>query len=53
MKRLLGLFSLVSLLLPSAFVRAQETAPSDPGLTIRQSVQEVLLDVTVRDSRAA
>src|SRR3984957_6990633 len=51
MKRLLGLFSLVSLLLPSAFVRAQETAPSDPGLTIRQSVQEVLLDVTVRDSR--
>ncbi len=51
MKRLLGPFSLASLLLfPLAFVRAQETAPSDPGLTIRQSVQEVLLDVTVRDS---
>jgi VWFA-related protein len=52
MKRLLGAFSLVSwLLFAPAFVRAQETAPSDPGLTIRQSVQEVLLDVTVRDSR--
>jgi VWFA-related protein len=51
MKRLLGPFSLVSLLLfPVGFVGAQETAPTDPGLTIRQSVQEVLLEVTVRDS---
>ena len=52
MKRLLGPFSLASLLLlPTVFVHAQEAAPADPGLTIRQSVQEVLLDVTVRDSR--
>ena len=51
MKRLLGPFPLVSLLLfPVGFVGAQETAPTDPGLTIRQSVQEVLLEVTVRDS---
>jgi VWFA-related protein len=51
MKRLLGPFSLVSLLLfPGALIRAQETT-SDPGLTIRQSVQEVLLDVTVRDAK--
>jgi VWFA-related protein len=51
MKRLLGLFPLASwLLFPPALIRAQETAVSDPGLTIRQSVQEVLLDVTVRDS---
>jgi VWFA-related protein len=51
MKRLLGSFPLVSLLLFSrAFVCAQEAAPADPGLTIRQSVQEVLLEVTVRDS---
>src|SRR5580658_8297531 len=49
MKRLLGPFSLASLLLIPAAL-AQEAA-SDPGLTIRQSVQEVLLDVTVRDSR--
>jgi len=48
MKRLLGPFSLASLLLIPAAL-AQE-APSDPGLTIRQSVQEVLLDVTVRDA---
>jgi VWFA-related protein len=48
MKRLLGPFSLVSLLLIPAAL-AQEAA-SDPGLTIRQSVQEVLLDVTVRDA---
>src|SRR5580698_422517 len=50
MKRLLGPFSLVSLLLPATLVRAQETTPADPGLTIRQSVQEVLLDVSVRDA---
>ncbi len=50
MKRLLGRFSLVSLLLPAALLRAQEAAPADPGLTIRQSVQEVLLEVTVRDA---
>ncbi len=51
MKRLLGSFCLVSsLLLPAQFLRAQEAAPADPGLTIRQSVQEVLLDVTVRDA---
>ena len=50
MKRLLGPFSLVSLLLPATLLRAQETAPPDPGLTIRQSVQEVLLEVSVRDA---
>src|ERR1700733_9565630 len=52
MKTLLGPFSLVSLLLiPAAFIRAQEAAvPPDAGLTIRPSVQEVLLDVTVRDA---
>jgi VWFA-related protein len=52
MKRLLGPFSLASLLLFCAHVgRAQNTPPADPGLTIRQSVQEVLLEVTVRDAR--
>jgi VWFA-related protein len=51
MKRLLGSFPLASLLLlPAPFLHAQEAAAADPGLTIRQSVQEVLLDVTVRDS---
>ncbi len=51
MKRLLGSIPLVSLLLfPAGFIRAQEVAPTDPGLTIRQSVQEVLLEVTVRDA---
>jgi VWFA-related protein len=50
MKRLLGPFSLASLLLPAMLLPAQETAPADPGLTIRQSVQEVLLEVSVRDA---
>lgn len=36
-------------MLPSLL--AQDAAPSDPGLTIRQSVQEVLLEVTVRDGK--
>jgi VWFA-related protein len=51
MKRLLSPFFLASLLLPAPFIWAQDAAPSDPGLTIRQSVQEVLLEVTVRDAK--
>jgi len=51
MKRLLGLFFLASLLLPAPFIFAQDPTASDPGLTIRQSVQEVLLEVTVRDAK--
>ena len=54
MKTALGSFLLVaSILLSAALVRAQDAAPppQDSGLTIRQSVQEVLLEVTVRDSR--
>jgi VWFA-related protein len=51
MKKLLGPFPVASLLLFPALVCAQETTPSESGLTIRQSVQEVLLDVTVRDAR--
>ena len=42
---------LVALLLLSASAGAQDASPRDPGLTIRQSVQEVLLDVTVRDQK--
>ena len=51
MKRLLGSFFLASLILPAPVIWAQDSAPSDPGLTIRQSVQEVLLEVTVRDGK--
>jgi VWFA-related protein len=51
MKRLLGPLFLASLILPEPFILAQDAAPSDPGLTIRQSVQEVLLEVTVRDAK--
>jgi VWFA-related protein len=51
MKRLSGPFSLVSLLFALTLGHAQETTPADAGLTIRQSVQEVLLDVTVRDAK--
>jgi VWFA-related protein len=53
MKTALGSFPLVaSILLSAALVRAQDAAPppQDSGLIIRQSVQEVLLEVTVRDS---
>jgi VWFA-related protein len=51
MKTVLGSLCLVaSFLLPAAGARAQNAAaPQDTGLTIRQSVQEVLLEVTVRD----
>ena len=52
MKKVLGPYSLVVLsLLPAAFVRAQEATPREPGLTIRQTVQEVVLEVVVRDAR--
>lgn len=54
MKPLLGSLCLVALfLLPAAIVRAQDAAPppQEPGLTIRQSVQEVVLEVTVRDAK--
>jgi VWFA-related protein len=53
MSTALGSFSLVaSILLTTALVNAQDPppAPGDSGVTIRQSVQEVLLDVTVRDA---
>src|SRR6202789_3684315 len=52
MKTASGSFPLVvSFLLSAAFVPAQDAAPQDPGLTIKQSVQEVQLDVIVRDAR--
>jgi len=44
MKKVLGSFSLAILcVLPAA--------PQEPGVTIRQTVQEVVLDVVVRDAR--
>src|ERR1700693_3167356 len=47
MNRVFGSFSMVVVfLLSSEFARAQE-----PGPTIRQTVQEVVLDVVVRDAR--
>lgn len=51
MKTALGSSCVVAgMLLSAAFVVAQPPAPpQDSGLTIRQSVQEVLLEVTVRD----
>src|SRR5579864_930021 len=52
MKKALGAFSLAVLLpLSAALLRAQETGPPETGLTIKQSVQEVILDVVVRDGR--
>jgi VWFA-related protein len=54
MKQILGSVCLVaSFLLPAAIARAQDAAPppQEPGLTIRQSVQEVVLEVTVRDAK--
>ena len=56
MSTALGSFSLVaSILLTTAVLNAQDPPPApanpgDSGVVIRQSVQEVLLDVTVRDS---
>jgi VWFA-related protein len=52
MKKVLGSFSpVVLILLPATFAGAQEATSREPGLTIRQSVQEVVLEVVVRDSR--
>src|SRR5579864_10279 len=52
MKKALGAFSLAVLLpLSASLSRAQETGPPETGLTIKQSVQEVILDVVVRDGR--
>lgn len=51
MKSVLGSSSPVVLfMLTAAFALAQEPAPA-PDLTIRQTVQEIVLDVVVRDAR--
>jgi VWFA-related protein len=51
MKTTLGSFCTVVLFLTSAaFGQTQAPAPPDPGVTIRQTVQEVVLEVMVRDA---
>ena len=51
MKKLLAPLSLAALMLqPGGFSRAQD-APKDTAVTIRSTVQEVVLDVVVRDAR--
>src|SRR5580704_2195995 len=52
MKTSLGSFCAVVLFLaPMAFGQTSEPAAQEPGVTIRQTVQEVVLEVMVRDSR--
>src|ERR1700735_1588528 len=52
MKKALGSFCTVVLFLtPAAFGQTQEPAPKEPGVTIRQTVQEVVLEVMARDAR--
>ena len=52
MKKALGSFYAVFLfLLPAAFGQAPAPAPTEPGITIHQTVQEVVLEVMVRDAR--
>ena len=52
MKKVLGSFCpAVLFLMPVAFAEAQAPAPPEPGVTIRQTVQEVVLEVMVRDAR--
>jgi VWFA-related protein len=52
MKKALGSFyPAVLLLMPAAFGQAPAPAPPEPGITIHQTVQEVVLEVMVRDAR--
>lgn len=52
MKELLGSFVLGALLLPTPQrIQAQQASPADQTPTIRQTVQEVVVEVVVRDSR--
>lgn len=52
MNKALGSFSLVILFpLCAAFARAQDTGQPEPMPTFRHTVQEVVLDVVVRDAR--
>jgi len=52
MKTSLGSFCAVVLFLaPMAFGQTSEPAAQEPGVTIRQTVQEVVLEVMVRDAR--
>jgi VWFA-related protein len=52
MKKLLGSFCAVILsLTPTAFGQTPAPAAQEPGVTIRQTVQEVVLEVMVRDAR--
>ena len=52
MKKVLGSFyPAVLFLMPVAFAEAQAPAPPEPGVTIHQTVQEVVLEVMVRDAR--
>jgi VWFA-related protein len=52
MKNILGSFCTVVLCLaPVAFGQTQGPAAQEPGVTIRQTVQEVVLEVMVRDAR--
>src|ERR1035438_4571801 len=52
MKNILGSFCTVVLcLVPVAFGQTQEPPAQEPGVTIRQTVQEVVLEVMVRDAR--
>jgi VWFA-related protein len=52
MKKVLGSFFLVILVQSSAvYARPQQTGPPETTATIRQTVQEVVLDVVVRDGR--
>src|ERR1700693_1994463 len=52
MKKVLGSFyPAVLFLMPVAFAEAQAPAPPEPGITIHQTVQEVVLEVMARDAR--
>ncbi len=52
MKKVLGSFCpAVLFLMQVAFAEAQAPAPPEPGVTIHQTVQEVVLEVMARDTR--
>ena len=51
MNRAVAFFSLASLVLFCARPASAQDPPREPEVTIKSSVQEVLLDVTVRDSK--
>ena len=52
MKKALGsICTVVLFLTPAAFGQTQEPATQEPGVTIRQTVQEVVLEVMARDAR--